>query len=148
MMNSERARLLEEVWCGKPVHRHLREFGLLFGLIFIAVSIYCLAFSQNPLFSAVFWFVLGVVVLCLGFLAPFSLYYPWKVWMAFANVLGRVIHPLIMFLLWTIAVLPTALILKICGKRVIDLRFRAPVESYWEDRSPASHDFKLLRKQY
>ena len=138
---------IEELYFNKPVRIHVREFGAVMGIVAMIV-----AGSKgwhNAAASITFsWAAVGV---CFYFFCSF---FPkaarplWSGWMKLAHYLGLVMTTVITSLLWVCLFIPTSLVLRVLGKRVMDLRYKADVESYWEDRKPEKHDFKLLEKQF
>ena len=54
----------------------------------------------------------------------------------------------ILSVLWTLAMIPLAILLRMIGKRVMDVTYRTSVDTYWETRTDAMNDFKLLERQY
>jgi hypothetical protein len=66
-----------------------------------------------------------------------------------ALLLSKVMTPLILAVMWAIAVVPTAVALRVAGIRIIDMRFRdESAPTYFKTRDPKSNDFELLKRQF
>lgn len=132
---------------GKTIRVHIREFGCTFGIIFLLIAGYqgltggSLATSGALVFSG-----LTIVLLC--YQVPLLMLPVWRSWMAFATFLGHIMTTVLLSIVWTIVLIPMAFLLRMIGKRVMDLTFDPSVESYWEDRAEKLHDFKLLERQF
>lgn len=138
---------LDVVTFGKSARRHVREFGLLFGVILSGVSIY-------------YWYrggsasvingcaVAGATFALLGLLAPRALLPIWRGWMRFAHYLSIVMTTVLLSLTWTLAFIPTALVLRLIGIKRIDRSYGDKRASYWDKRDPKYDDFKRLELQY
>ena len=139
--------LLNRKHLGKPIGQHLREFGLLFSLIGIVVSAYLqLVGLYNDLVPT-----LALVGAGFGLVAlyiPIFLYPLWKLWMGFGNIMGSIVTTLLLALLWALIMIPTAILLRILRKQVVNLTFDKSITSYWEDRDLKSNDFRLMDKMF
>jgi len=139
---------LDEKFFGKPLRLHLREFAATFGAIMcIIAAVQLYRGKPYPLPAG---FAVGSLFLYLiGIQAPLLLKPLWRGWMGLAHVLGMVSTFILLSACWMVVVLPMALVLKLVGKRVMTMGFRNPeILSYWETKSEASHDFKLLERQF
>jgi hypothetical protein len=139
---------LDELYFGKPVRIHVREFACVFSIIFLAIAAYGLI-KNSSVANAGALLVASLILLAFGYLAPGVLRPVWSGWMAFAEALGKFMSTLIVSIAWTIVLVPVALLLRIIGKKVMDCSSYEPgVESYWEERDQKLHDFKLLERQF
>lgn len=142
-----RRSFLEESFFGRPVRTHVREFGALFGAIFFAIGAYR-AWHGRDIFDTLLFVSIGGTFAFLGYRMPGLLHPVWKAWMGFAHYLGLVMTFLIMGVVWCLAFVPMAMLLKLIGKRTIETKFKTESETYWISRSPALDDFKRLERQY
>ena len=90
----------------------------------------------------------GMGVYLLGLVAPRSLVPVWQGWMKFAHYLGLVVTGILLVSMWVGIVVPIGILVRLLKVKIMDMRFRAPVSTYWEERDPALHDFKLLERQW
>ncbi len=138
---------LDEVQYGKSVREHVKEFGALFGALSFFLAAW-LCYKGKPLETVGGLCAFGVLFPLLGYLAPAALRPVWKNWMTFAHYLGIVMTFVMLSIAWSVLVIPLALILKIVGKKVVDMTYRSNVESYWITRKEKSTDFTLLERQF
>lgn len=138
---------IDEIWYKKPVRQHVKEFAVVFAFILVAIAGYQV-YREKPADLPFALISVAGVLMALGYKAPIVLHPAWKAWMKFAHVLGFFMTGLILGIAWTIVLLPVALILKIISKKVMDLTYKAPVSTYWEDRDTSKDDFKLLERQF
>ena len=136
---------LDQLYYGRPKRIHVSEFGAIIAIILFIIAGFK-AYGGNAL-SASSWILVGIVIAETGYRLPAVLYPIWKGWMKFAHVLGAIMTFLILTVGWFLLVIPTALALRVFRIKVMDLRFNADVESYWEPRADKLHDFKLLERQ-
>ena len=138
---------LDEVWVGKSVRQHVKEFGAVFGTIFFAICAVKL-YRGASIESGSVWFGLGAVTAALGYLAPNVLRPLWRGWMKLAHYLSIVMTFVILGVCWTIGFIPMAYLVRILGIKAMDLSYRSGAESYWEKRDIKFDDFKRLEQQY
>jgi uncharacterized membrane protein (DUF485 family) len=142
----EKTPLLDQLYFGKPKRQHLREFGCLFGAIFGGIAAYQM--YHGNLDTSYGFIVATTVCAFLAYTAPIVLYPLWSGWMAFANGLGHVMSFVFVGITWVVMAVPLAFLLRLIGKKVMDLSFDRSVESYWEEREEKQHDFQLLERQF
>ncbi|MCO6430147.1 MAG: hypothetical protein J5J00_04745 [Deltaproteobacteria bacterium] len=139
---------LDELYFRRPIRQHIKEFAALFAVIFNIVAIYLLLKDGATLATPAALAVVSLVLYAIGHFVPVILYPVWDGWMKFAHILGIVMTTLILFVAWSIALIPISVLLKVCRIKVMDTTFRQPVETYWEERSDKYNDFKLLERQF
>lgn len=138
---------LDEIWEKKPVRRHVFEFGCLFGAIGLGVAGYRW-WHGSPIAEITPLAIAALVFVSMSRVLPIVVWPLWKAWMGFAKVLSLIMTPVVLALLWFGVLAPTSLVLRLIGKRVMDLSFKADVPTYWIDRPEAKHDFKRLERQF
>ena len=108
-----------------------KSFGVVFFIVFLIVSIYPLINNGElriwSLITAIIFLILGLINSKV--LTPFN-----KIWFKFGLLLGKVISPLIMGIIFFIVVTPTALIMRIIGKDLLNLKFNNK-KSYWIEKT-------------
>jgi hypothetical protein len=105
-----------------------RSFGVVFALVFFVVGLWPLIFDHQPRMWAL---VVGLVFLCLGFFLPQSLRRLNVVWFRFGILLGRVVSPVVLGIIFCITVVPIGLLMRLLGKDLLKLRMDHNVASYW-----------------
>ena len=81
----------------------------------------------------------------IGFLKPAWLSKPNYYWYKFGIILGAIVAPIVMALVFLITIVPIGLLAKLFGKDMLDQRLDPSAESYWKDRSEPMQPFD---KQY
>jgi len=138
---------LDERQHGKTVRAQVQEFGSIFAVLFVVIGAFQW-FHHHRLSIALSLFVAAGFFYTVARYAPRVMRPVWKGWMAFGGVLGFVVNTVLLSAVWAAMVIPIALILRIVGKRVMDLSFKAPVDSYWLPRREEQADFTLLERQF
>jgi len=139
---------LNELSFGKPMRQHVREFGAVMALVACVIAYFQVEKHHLGVINGAVIVTVGMFVYGLGVLAPAVLKPAWHGWMKLAHYLGLVMTMVILTTMWVAVVIPVSLAVKILGVKVMDMRFRAPVNTYWETREPAMNDFKLLERQW
>ena len=122
-----------------------RSFGLVVGGILTAIGIYQF-FAGSGLFVWVLGF--GVALMLGGVIAPRILHPLNIAWTRFGLLLGKIITPIVMFLVFVISVVPTGLILRLMGKDLLRLKLETEAASYWIERTPPGPPPESLKDQF
>ena len=122
--------------------KQLKEFGLLVGLGFPIIIGWIIPSFAGHMFRA--WTLLiGFPLLILAFLAPNTLFYPYKFWMKLGHVLGWVNSKVILGLVFIFVLQPIAFVMKFFGYDPLQKKKNSNTTTYREIRS----NFKIdLRK--
>jgi hypothetical protein len=122
-----------------------RAFGLVFAVFFALVALAPLR-KQHPLRP---WaLALSVLFLVVAILRPAWLHPLNQAWIKLGLLLGRIVNPIVMGLLFFIVVAPTALIFRLFGKDPLRLSLDARVASYWIDRRPPGPSPATMSNQF
>ena len=111
-----------------------KSFGIVFFIFFIAVAYYPLLNKEEYRLWAL---IISLVFLILGLvnssiLKPFNL-----LWFKFGMLLGRIVSPIVMALVFFFVVTPTGLIMKLFQKDLLKLKKKSK-KSYWIERKSKS----------
>jgi hypothetical protein len=79
--------------------------------------------------------IVSAVFLLLSFMAPQVLSLPNKLWFKFGILLGSIIAPIVMALVYFLTVLPTGLIMRLLGKDLLKQKLDKDAKSYWIERT-------------
>ena len=115
-----------------------KSFGIVFFIFFMMISLYPL-FKNGDI--RVWATILAVIFLILGLLNSSFLNPLNKVWFKFGILLGNFVSPIVMGIVFFVIVTPTALIMKIFGKNLLNLK-RDNKQSYWVERSSIKSKMK------
>ncbi len=95
------------------------------------------------------WLLLaGVALAVAGQFAPFLLSPLNRLWMALGHLLGRIVSPLIMGLIFFGVVTPIAIIARWRGVDPMRRRFDPAATSYWIERQPPGPDPATMERQW
>ena len=112
-----------------------RSFGLLFSIIFLIISLWPLLNSEAYRLWAL---IISLIFLFLGVidsqvLSPFK-----SAWIKLGEFLGKVIAPIVMFLVFFTILTLTGIILRLFGKDLLQIIKDKTCKSYWVDRKNIS----------
>lgn len=124
--------LKEEFKHIKESKTDLRKFGLTVGIILAGIGA-LLFYFEKP--SAIYFTIIGGLLILLGILFPQLLKLINKVWMSLAIVLGFIMTRVILTTLFYLVITPIGLIAKIFGKKFMELKYDSSAKTYWEKRS-------------
>ena len=104
-----------------------RNFGIVFSVVFLIISIYPLINDG----SIIYWSLLiSLIFVTLGFLNSRILTPLNKIWFKFGILLGKIISPLVMGMIFFFVVTPIGLLMRIFKKDLLNLKFNSN-KSYW-----------------
>lgn len=122
-----------------------RKFGAFFAAVFVIASAYA-AWSAGAAL-AVALLVIAAVFGTLALVRPDRLTGLNRAWWLLGQLLGRIVSPLVLGVLFFLVITPTALITRAFGRDALRLRRRA-LSSHWQERSPAGPSPESFRNQF
>ena len=108
-----------------------RSFGIVFFVVFLLVSLYPLINGDNIRFWSL---AISGIFLILGILNSNLLSPLNKIWFKFGILLGRIISPIVMGIIFFLVVTPIAFIMRLLGKDLLNLKY-SDNQSYWIEKS-------------
>jgi len=112
--------------------RDLRKFGLTVGGVLLAIGL-LLFYFEKP--SAIYFAVIGGLLILFGALFPKILKPLNKIWMSLAIILGFLMSRVILTILFYLVLTPIALVAKLVGKKFMVLKNDKSANTYWEKRT-------------
>ena len=114
----------------------------MFFIVFFTIGLWPLLSSKDPI---LFFIIIAIAFLILGltnsqFLTPIN-----KLWVKFGELLGRIIAPIVMFIIYSIILTPLSLLIRISGKDLLKLKYLKKSNSYWIQRDK---DLGSMNKQF
>jgi small-conductance mechanosensitive channel len=111
-----------------------RSFGLLFFVVFLIAAAYFWHkdFSDSWIQASI---VLSLAFLLAGLFAPVLLRPLNKLWFQLGLLMGRVVSPIVLGVLFFILISPIAILMRVFGRDELKLKKR-DVASYWVERQP------------
>jgi hypothetical protein len=110
-----------------------RAFGWVFTAVFLIVAAWPLVSGHAPRWWAL---VISGLVALITLAAPALLTVPNRLWTRFGLLLHRVVSPVVLGILFYVAVTPMGLIMRALGKDPLRLRRSVSNASYWVAREP------------
>ncbi len=122
-----------------------RAFGVVFAVVFTLIGLWPLVHDGGPR-----WWSLGLAALLLlaAVLWPAILAALNRLWTRFGAVLHRIANPIIMGLVFYLAVTPTALVMRCLGKDPMRRKLDPGAKSYWIERRPPGPDPETMKQQF
>ena len=108
-----------------------RSFGIVFFVVFILVALYPLIYSGE---IRIWSLVLSLIFLILGLLNSKILTPLNKIWFKFGIILGKIISPIIMGVIFFLVVTPIGLLMRLLGKDLLNLKYNKN-KSYWIEKN-------------
>ena len=118
-----------------------KSFGVLFFIVFLLIALW-------PLFKGdslrIWSLLIAVIFLVLGLLNS-KILNPFKrIWIKFGEILGKVIAPIVLSIVYFIVITPIGLLLRIFGKDLLGIKFLKK-KSYWIKRDK---DLGSMKNQF
>ena len=108
-----------------------KSFGIVFFIFFLLVSLYPLLKNEN---IRIWSLIIALIFLVLGLfnskiLSPLN-----QLWFKFGLILGKIISPVIMGIIFFGVVTPIGVLMKILSKDLLSLKFNKE-KSYWIEKN-------------
>ena len=108
-----------------------KSFGLVFFVVFFLISVYPLLNAGNIRFWSL---IVAIIFLTLGLLNSKILTPLNKIWFKFGLLLGSIVSPIVMSIIFFFVVTPISSIMRILGKDILNLKWNN-TNSYWIEKS-------------
>jgi len=118
-----------------------RSFGLLFFIVFFLIGIWPL-FNEND--YRLWSLIISIIFLILGLLNSKLLNPLNNLWIKFGEILGKIISPIVMMIVFFIVLTPLSFIVRLFGKDLLKLKF-IKKNSYWINRKK---NIGSMKKQF
>ena len=119
-----------------------RSFGILFFIVFLIFGVWPLKNGENLNY---YFIIFSGIFLLLGLLNSKLLSPLNKIWIKFGEILGIIIAPIIMALVYFVILTPVSLIIRVFGKDLLGLKFSNKQQTYWINRKK---NMGSMRKQF
>ena len=119
-----------------------KSFGLLFFVVFLIIGLWPL---KNGEILNFYFITASVIFLLLGLtnsklLTPLN-----KSWIKLGEILGILIAPIVMALVYFVILTPVSIVVRIFGKDLLSLKLLKEKETYWIERKKS---LGSMRKQF
>ncbi len=116
-----------------------RNFGIVFFIVFVIIGLWPVIANNEIRYWSIF---ISLIFLFLGLinsklLNPFN-----RIWFNFGIILGKIISPIIMGIIFYLVVTPTGLIMRFLRKDILRLKFDKKSRSYWIEKNNSKSRMK------
>ena len=108
-----------------------RSFGIVFSIVFLLISLYPLINGEN---LRLWSLIISIVFLILGIINSNLLKPLNKLWFKFGLLLGKIISPFVMGIIFFVVVTPIAILMRLLRKDLLNLKFNKN-NSYWIEKT-------------
>lgn len=119
-----------------------RSFGIIFFIVFFIIALWPLKNSGS---INIYSLVVSIIFLILGLINSKILSPLNNLWVKLGEILGLIIAPIVMALVYFVVLTPISLLVRLFGKDLLGLRFNKKIESYWIKRKKT---LGSMRKQF
>lgn len=122
-----------------------RSFGWVFTIVFGVIGAWPLLDGQMPRFWAFLPAALFAAATLIrpAWLAPLN-----RQWTRLGLLLHRIVNPVVLGLIYVVAIMPIGMIFKVMGKDPLRLRRQTRATSYWLERRPPGPPADSLPRQF
>ena len=108
-----------------------RSFGIVFFVVFLLIALYPLTYGGE---IRIWSLIISTIFLILGLLNSKILTPLNKIWFKFGILLGKIVSPLIMGIIFFLVVTPIGFIMRLLGKDLLNLKYNKN-KSYWIEKN-------------
>lgn len=119
-----------------------KSFGIVFGFLFLFIFIYI--FFEYGNFN-IYILIVSIIFFIFTFLYSKIFYFPNLIWLKFGLILGKLLSPLIMLIIYLVLFMPIGLFFLIFKKDLLEIKINKSVKSYWKTRK---YKMQSMNNQY
>ena len=119
-----------------------KSFGLLFFVVFLILALWPLKNGSN---INLYFIITSTIFLILGLINSKLLSPLNKLWIKLGEILGMIIAPIVMALVYFVILTPVSFIVRLFGKDLLGLKFLKEKETYWIKRKK---NIGSMKKQF
>jgi hypothetical protein len=108
-----------------------RSFGIVFFVVFLTISLFPLINEGN---LGIWSLIISIIFLILGLINSNILTPLNKIWFKFGVILGQIVSPIVMCIIFFLVVTPIGILMRILKKDLLNLKINGN-ESYWIKKS-------------
>tara|TARA_Y100001954_G_C15412604_1_gene408207 strand:+ start:136 stop:516 length:381 start_codon:yes stop_codon:yes gene_type:complete len=116
-----------------------KSFGLLFFVVFLIIGLWPLKNGENLNF---YFITTSIIFLILGLINSKLLTPLNKSWIKLGEILGIIIAPIVMALVYFVILTPVSIVVRIFGKDLLSLKLLKEKETYWIERKKSLGSMK------
>ena len=115
-----------------------KNFGIVFSIVFLIIALFPLINDEN---LRIWSLIVSTIFLFLGLINSKILTPLNNIWFKFGLLLGKVVSPVIMGVIFFLVVTPIAFIMRLVGKDLLNLKFNKQ-KSYWIEKTGPKSNMK------
>ena len=119
-----------------------KGFGFLFFIVFLLIGLWPLIQGDSP---RILFFFIALAFLILGIMNAKILTPLNRSWIKFGEILGKVIAPIVMAIVYFVVLTPLSFLIRISGKDLLKVKFSSKINTYWIKRIK---DLGPMNKQF
>jgi len=116
-----------------------KNFGIVFFIVFFIIGLFPLLKGGDLRWWSL---IVSSVFLVLGLINSNILTPLNKIWFKFGLLLGKIITPIVLMIIYFFVITPTGIILRLFGKNILNMKIDKNQKSYWINRSSDLNSFK------
>ena len=109
-----------------------RSFGIVFFVVFLLIALYPITYSED---IRIWSLIISFNFIILGLLNSKILTPLNKLWFKFGVILGKIISPIIMGIIFFLVVTPIGLIMRVLRKDLLRLKYNKKDNTYWIEKN-------------
>ena len=119
-----------------------KSFGILFFIVFLGFGLWPITYEDKP---NIYLLIISIIFLILGLINSKLLSPLNSIWIKFGELLGKIIAPMVMAIVFFIILTPISLIVRLFGNDLLGLKFTKKIKTYWIKRKK---DIGSMKKQF
>ena len=121
------------------------KFGWFFAAVFALLGVYCL--NENWDIVAIAALIIASILIAITCISPLKLIYLNRMWFELGVLLGKIISPIVLGIIFFIILTPISLITRMFGRDELKIK-KLFAKSYWVNRLPPGPDSDSFKNQY
>jgi len=108
-----------------------KSFGILFFIVFLGLGLWPITDDDN---LNIYLIIISIIFLILGILDSKLLSPLNSLWIKFGELLGKIIAPVVMAIIYFFILTPISLMVRLFGKDLLGLKLTKQLKTYWIKR--------------
>ncbi len=117
-----------------------KNFGLVFGAFFAILGTYF--YSKNNINFLTLFYVLSALLVIISFTKPSILKLPNLIWAKIGIIIGLIISPIVLFVIFSFLVTPIGILMRTLGKDLLNEKIERKNKTYWIKRTSKMNNMK------
>ena len=117
-----------------------KSFGFVFSIFFILLGLYF--YTKTQLTFSIFFLILSIFFFIFSFVKPSVFKIPNLLWSKLGILLGMIVSPIVLFIIFIFLVTPIGLFMRLIGKDLLNEKTSKKIKSYWTKRNIEMNNMK------